>query len=80
MSSIAEKLEEEVNQENLKKYNDEPILYCKHCLSLRIMNDTKQIDLDFCDSCGSTDIGTCSIEEWQKLYKEKYGHDYLSNY
>lgn len=34
--------------------------------------------MDFCDDCGGTNIGECSIEEWQKMFKDKYGYNYLS--
>lgn len=49
-------------------YNDEPVYYCKHCLSLKIRSAGEQ---DFCDVCGSTDIGTASIFEWEKLNNNK---------
>jgi hypothetical protein len=32
---------------------------------------------DFCDKCGSTDIEETSIENWEELYKSRYGHKYL---
>lgn len=35
---------------------------------------------DYCDKCGSTNIEECSIEEWETLYKNKYGHSYLEEY
>ena len=37
-------------------------------------------DSDYCDECGSTDIGQCSIEEWEKKYIEMYGHPYLEEF
>lgn len=66
------------NQPN--EYNAIPVLYCKHCLSLKIMNIPRMEDSDFCDECGSTDIGECSIEEWETLYKNKYGYNFLEGY
>lgn len=60
------------------EYNKEPVLYCKHCLSLGILNIEDIEDTDYCDNCGSTDIGTAAIEEWEQLYKNKYGHSYLN--
>ena len=57
-----------LNTENQPNdYNKVPVLYCKHCLSLKIRNIPRMRDSDYCDECGSTDIGECSIEEW-KLY------------
>lgn len=37
-------------------------------------------DSEYCDDCGSTDIATSHIEEWEKLYINKYGHSFLENY
>lgn len=42
-------------------YNDEPVFYCKHCLSLKIINDTHLADLEYCGDCGSTYINTTDI-------------------
>lgn len=57
-------------------YNDEPVFYCKHCLSLKI-RDVGLPDLLYCDDCGSTDVESTSIEEWERKYKEKYGFKFL---
>ena len=66
-----------MNNEHNETYDDDPVFYCKRCLSLNI----KQIPLvenqDYCDECGSTDIGTADIEEWNRMYKKKYGHDHI---
>lgn len=61
-------------------YNAIPVLYCKHCLSLKVRNIPVMEDSDYCDDCGATDIGECLIEEWETLYKNKYGHKYLEEY
>lgn len=58
-------------------YNDEPVLFCKHCLSLKIRNIEEVEDSDYCDNCGSTSISEASIHEWEGLYKFKYGKSYL---
>lgn len=62
----------EVKTESHNDYNDEPVFYCMHCLSLRI-RDAGLPDLLYCDECGSVDILSSSIEEWEDLYKQKYG-------
>lgn len=62
-----------------EEYNSISILYCKKCLSLKVMNLTGMEDFDYCDECGSTDIGQTDIETWKKLFKERYGFDYLDN-
>lgn len=61
------------------EYNREPVYFCKSCLSLRVMNDTGLEGLEYCDSCGSTNIDTTDIEIWRNLYKSRYGFDYLTN-
>lgn len=52
-------------------YNEEPVYYCTHCLSLRI----KALDsfVDFCDNCGSTDVETTDIFTWREMYKKRFG-------
>lgn len=57
-------------------YNEEPVYFCKHCLSLKIM-DVEGIDC--CGDCGSTDIEESSIEHWEGLYKLKYNRALLNN-
>lgn len=58
-------------------YNSEPVLFCKNCLSLKIRSIPKFEDSDFCDECDSTNIGTIDIFEWEKLFENKYGYNYL---
>lgn len=59
-------------KKNLSKedYNSEPVLYCKNCLSLKILAFD---DNDYCDQCGSTEIESTDIKTWEELYKKKYG-------
>lgn len=63
-----------------EEYNNEPVFYCKSCLSLRVKQVMAGLDLDYCDECGSTDIEEIDIESWRSMYRERYGFDYLSNY
>lgn len=63
--------------ENLSKeqgFNEEPVYYCASCLSLAIREVNGE---GFCDPCGCTEIKSATIEEWEKLYEEKYGHKYI---
>lgn len=73
----------EASQHKRDEYNQEQVYYCKDCLSLNIMCETiadengevKQVEdtfSDLCDECGSTNIGITTIEEWEKMWKEKY--------
>jgi hypothetical protein len=65
---------------NKEEYNNEPVYYCTHCLSLCIKGVPGMQGLDYCDDCGATDIKTTHIEEWKNLYKSKYGFEYLEKY
>ena len=58
-------------------YNDIPVFYCKKCLSLKIRYVSGYENMDYCDECGSTNIGTCSILEWEEMFKKKYGYKFL---
>ena len=63
------------DKENLyNDYNNEPVFYCKHCLSLNIRHVLGIEDSEYCD------IAECSIEEWESLYRNKFGHNYLDKY
>lgn len=64
----------ELNKNNKEVFNEEPVVYCKHCLSLAIRNSG---DTDYCDKCGGTDIESTNIIEWEELYKQKYGKNFL---
>ena len=67
-------------EKQLNDYDEVPVLYCNHCLSLKIRNIPRMEDSDYCDECGSTDIGECSIKEWETLYEKRYGHKFLEEY
>lgn len=56
-------------------YNEEPVHYCKSCLSLsiKIIGDPKDND-SLCTFCNRTDIGQAHILEWREMWKEKYGN------
>lgn len=60
-------IKEELHKED---YNAEPVVYCKNCLSLKIM---VLDNIDYCDKCGCTDLGTTDIASWEKMYEKKYG-------
>lgn len=58
-------------------YNNEPVFYCKHCLSLKIMNESQLPDLEYCGDCGSTNIEQTDISTWEEMYKQRYGFKLL---
>lgn len=62
-------------------YNEEPVFYCKRCLSLKIRRIGEEEEGCYCDNCGSgsEDIGQCSIQEWEQMYSNKYKESYLDN-
>lgn len=65
---------EHMEEERLN-YNDEPVIYCKHCLSLAI----KTIDTyDYCVQCGSTNLGALHIDDWEEMYEDKHGEKYIN--
>jgi hypothetical protein len=62
------------------EFNNEPVFYCKHCLSLKIKSVPGIEELDYCDECGVTDIGKTDINTWRQMYIDKFGFDYLDNF
>lgn len=52
------------------EYNEDPVYYCKRCLSLNIRVDDN--GEEFCEDCTSTNIAKTNIFKWEKLYKQKY--------
>lgn len=64
-----------LNQEDsFNEYDNEPVVYCASCLSLkiRIMDGT-----DFCDDCGCTEMKEDNIFNWEKEYESRYGKKFL---
>ena len=61
---------------DIQDYNDIPVYFCKQCLSLKV-RDAGLPDLLYCDECGASNIQSTHIEEWEKIYKTKYGLNYL---
>ena len=58
-----------------EEYNDIPVYYCTECLSLKIHPYDEKTN--YCNDCGNTEIKEIHIDEWDKLYKEKYKKSYL---
>lgn len=58
-----------------EEYNEIPVFYCKDCLSLTILNIDKY---NYCRRCGSTDIGVSLIDDWEKMYEDKFGTRHLN--
>lgn len=61
-----------IREENPNEdYDAIPVVYCKNCLSLKIMiwGDT----VDYCDECGCTDTDSTNITSWKEMYSKRYG-------
>ncbi len=65
-----EKLEKEQQD-----FNEEPVEYCSHCLSLAIRDINGQ---PYCDKCGSTEIKSTDIYNWEDIYIKKYGKSFIN--
>lgn len=59
----------------VEDYDLEPVLYCAKCYSLKIKYE-ESIDTECCMDCGCSDTQEASIEEWERLYEQRYGHKY----
>lgn len=57
------------------EYNEEPVHYCKRCLSLNIRVDEN--GEEFCENCTSTNIVEADIFDWENLYEQTYGQSFL---
>lgn len=51
-------------------YNNEPVYYCRDCLSLAI---EKWGEGSFCSNCGRTNNASTDIFTWREMWKNKYG-------
>lgn len=58
------------------EYDAEPVIYCAKCYSLGIVHDDVT-DTDCCVDCGSTDTASTTIDRWERLYENRYGHKFL---
>lgn len=58
-------------------YNKIPVVYCKNCLSLKVM--ILDESTDYCDKCGCTETESTDIDSWEEMYKNKYGKSLISD-
>lgn len=58
----------------VENFNEEPVLYCTRCLSLRIRG---MKNIEYCDQCGSVDVAITNIYDWEERYKKKYKKDFV---
>lgn len=64
------------NPKQDKDYDEEPVVYCTRCYSLKIKYE-ESIGMDCCEDCGCTDFKTADFDDWEKLYKARYGHKFV---
>lgn len=62
--------------DNHQDYNDEPVVYCAKCYSLKIKHE-EFTNCDCCMDCGSTEIRTAPIDKWERLYEGRYGFKFV---
>lgn len=60
-------------------YDDEPVHYCKRCMSLSIRTmDNSDALLDYCDDCGSTDVAVAgNIQEYAAILSVEKGESLI---
>lgn len=64
---------------NKEQYDEEPVLYCTRCLSLAIRRIDSSDTECYCNDCMSMDLAETDIHTWEKMYREMYGHDYITH-
>lgn len=65
------------NGKGHSNYDDEPVLYCSKCYSLKIKYEDS-IDAECCMDCGCSDILSTTIDKWEELYEKRYGNKFIS--
>ena len=56
------------------EYNEDPVYYCKSCLSLAVQTiGEPEYGDSVCLNCNRTDIGLIDIFTWREMWKDKYG-------
>ena len=60
----------------MKNEDDEPVYFCKNCLSLNIR--AVMPGISYCKECNCGQVQRSSIQKWEELYKEKYGEKFLN--
>lgn len=58
-------------------YNKIPVYYCNNCLSLLVINGGEFIE-SYCDDCASTDIVKGTLDEYDELYKQRFGKKFFN--
>ena len=71
--------QEQTASPSKEEYNSIPVHYCKQCLSLRIVSLVMDVEeVVYCDECGCTEVEQTDIENWERLYENRYGKKFLN--
>jgi len=62
----------------IMKEEEDPWTFCPKCYSIRFKYEDS-LGTECCEDCGCTDLKTSTFEEWDKLYRNRYGHPYLED-
>jgi hypothetical protein len=65
-----------IEVDNIKSvdYNEEPVFFCTKCLSLAVLDAD---GICYCNECGSTDVRTTDIFQWEEKYQKMYNKKYI---
>lgn len=63
-----------INKDPNYIYNQETVFYCKHCLSLAVIDAGY---CGYCNYCSSTDIEEATLEEYDNIYYQRFGKKFF---
>ena len=46
---------------------------------MKIYREETLRGFDFCDDCGSTNVSVSHVDDWDRLYQERYGETFLES-
>ena len=65
-------------KKTIKNEEEEPWTFCPKCYSIKFRFEDS-LGTDCCEDCGCTDLRTSTFEEWDKLYRNRYGRPFLED-
>lgn len=64
------------NQVPLEKGEQDFVVFCPKCYSLKIVHE-ENLDTDCCMDCGCTETREAPFEVWEAIYERRYGKKFL---
>ena len=61
----------------MDEYNNEPMHFCKTCLSANI-RELSSSNLFVCGECGNSKLDEAKVNDWIEMYTKEYGKPFLS--